>query len=122
MNEVLFDDNQVIAKKIERIIISLNKLFQTLLFPDRASGINHWTRMVKVLFYEIITGRFIRLIKYDFTVEGFKNLLLNIKRTGTLDYEFHELINKSSKYHSDFKPAYVAWLEEPCPTKYEKKH
>lgn len=122
MNEVLFDDNQVIAKKIERIITSLNKLFQTLLFPDRANGINYWIRMVKVLFYEIITGRFIRLIKYDFTVDGFKNLLLNIKRTGTLDYEFHELINKSSKYHSDFKPAYAAWIEEPCPTKYEKKH
>jgi hypothetical protein len=120
MDEVLFDDSQIFAKKINRVRVRVNKLFWIFLLPDRASGINYWIRMAKVFIYEVITGRLIRLIKCDFTINGLKNILLNIKRTGTLDYEFHELIKKSSKYYNDFYPAYKAWREDPCPAKYKK--
>jgi glycosyltransferase domain-containing protein len=120
MYEVLFDDTQRFAKKINRIRVMVNKLFWVFLLPDRASGINYWIRLAKVFLYEFITGRLIRLIKCDFTINGLKNILINIKRTGTLDYEFHELIKKSSKYYDDFYPAYEAWRENPCPTKYNK--
>ena len=118
LSEHLYDDKQFFARSLNRIRIKIINIFWILSLYDRNGGFRTWVRMFKGLLLEIISGKFIKLMALDFTWKRLKNLLISIKRTGSLDYEIQSLIKEKSKFHNDFIRAFDAWRENPCPVKY----
>jgi len=121
LSNYLYDDNQFISRKINIIRLKLINLFWTISLNDRNGGSDKWFLMFRGFLLELMKGRFIKLLFLDFSWKRLKGLLISIQRTGSLEYEIHSLLDKKSKFHSDFLKAFNAWCENPCPRKYIPK-
>ena len=121
LSDHLYDDNQFISRKINILRLKLFNLFWTISLSDRNGGSDKWFLMLKGFLIEVLKGRFIKLLFLDFSWKRLRGLLISIQRTGGLDYEIQSLLDKKSKFNTDFLKAFNAWRENPCPKKYIPK-
>ena len=121
LSDHLYDDNQFISRKINILRLKLINVFWIISLSDRNGGSDKWFLMLKGFLIEVLKGRFIKLLFLDFSWKRLRGLLVSIQRTGSLDYEIQSLLNKKSKFHTDFSKAFNAWRENPCPKKYIPK-
>jgi hypothetical protein len=82
---------------------------------DKSGGIYEFTRFFLNFGREVLSGRFIRLMFNSITDVSTKELLINIKRTGSLKYESDILLRDSSKYCKEYQVIFNMWTNNPCP-------
>ena len=116
----LIDSDSTTLKIINNALRKIGKFYWTIVLYDRSGGIYEFIIFLFGFFREIINGRFIRLALKSTTSSSIKDLLISIKRTGSLDYESDVLLHASSKYHKEYKIIFDVWTKDPCPQQLEE--
>ena len=93
----------------------MSRFYWVIILYDKSGGIHEFIQFLFGLIKEIINGRFIRLALKSTTSSSIKDLLISIKRTGSLNYESDSLLSISSKYHKEYKVIFDIWENNPCP-------
>jgi glycosyltransferase domain-containing protein len=120
LSDNLIDNDSAILRKINHIFRGLSRFYWVIILYDKSGGINEFIQFLFGLIKEIINGRFIRLALKSTTSSSIKDLLISIKRTGSLDYESDVLLHASSKYHKEYKIIFDVWTKDPCPQQLEE--
>ena len=111
----LFNSNQWLSLKINTFIVRLTKILYIFLLPDKNGGFNSYWGFIRGLLKETVTLRLFKNIYNQDKSIKIKNLLIGIKRTGTLDYELVNLLSPSSAYFNEFSLIYKIWTSNPTP-------
>ena len=115
LSDNLIDNDSAILRKINHIFRGLSRFYWVIILYDKSGGIHEFIQFLFGLIKEIINGRFIRLALKSTTSSSIKDLLISIKRTGSLNYESDSLLSISSKYHKEYKVIFDIWENNPCP-------
>jgi glycosyltransferase domain-containing protein len=121
LSDNLIDSNSILLKKINNILRKISKIYWTIVLYDKSGGIYEFFKFSYGFAREIINGRFVRLALKPTTNTSIKDLLISIKRTGSLNYESDSLLHPSSKYHKEYKIIFDIWTDNPCPQQLEKR-
>jgi hypothetical protein len=120
LSDNLIDTDSDILRIINIVFRKLGKFYWIIVLYDKSGGIYEFIKFLFGLIKEIINGRFIRLALKSTTSSSIKDLLISIKRTGSLNYESDSLLSISSKYHKEYKVIFDIWENNPCPQRLEK--
>ena len=115
ISDFLFHDDQLIARRINKVLSKFNKFIFVFLLPDRDGGINAWYRMAFALLKESLNGRIVANYMNKSVNNNFRSLFAHLKRTESLDYELTNLLDTSSEYYHEFSKIFEIWLDNPCP-------
>ena len=115
ISNYLFHDDQLIARRINKVLSKFNKFTLAFLLPDRNGGVNAWYRMAFALLKEILNGRIVANYMNRSVNNNFRSLFAHLKRTESLDYELTNLLDTSSEYYHEFSKIFEIWVDNPCP-------
>ena len=110
-----------LSKNVYLLKLLLNKFLGILIFYDKDNGLNSWVNFFVNLLKEFIKGGFIKQLVFEPTFSNLKDILIVIKRTGSLNFYSKNLISGNSKYSKNFEIAFSLWKSNPCPKKYIAK-
>jgi len=115
ISNYLFHDDQLIARRINKVLSKFNKFTLAFLLPDRNGGVNAWYRMAFALLKESLNGRIVANYMNKSVDNNFRSLFAHLKRAETLDYELTNLLDTSSEYYHEFSNIFEIWVDNPCP-------
>jgi len=115
ISNFLFHDDEIISKKINKILSVFNTFIMAFILSDRNGGSNEFFKGSFALIREISSGRFFMTYANKNVNNNFKSLLVHLKRSGSLKYELSNLLDESSEYHHEFSIIFKIWTDNPCP-------
>jgi len=117
----LFNSNQWLSLKINTFIVRLTRILYIFLLPDKNGGVSSYWVFFRGLLKETVTLRLFKNLYNQDKSNKIKNLLISIRRTGTLDYELVNLLSPSSAYYKEFSLIFKVWKSNPTPKVYTNK-
>jgi hypothetical protein len=122
ISDFLFHDDQLIARRINKVLSKFNKFTLVFILPDRDGGVNAWYRMAFALLKESLNGRIVANYMNKSVNNNFRSLFAHLKRAETLDYELTNLLDTSSEYYHEFSNIFEIWVDNPCPKIHTNKN
>jgi glycosyltransferase domain-containing protein len=120
LSNFLLNEESFFIRVINNYFRKFGSFYWTIALYDKPGGAKEYFRFAIGLIREVLNGNLIKVRVKSSTNISTKDLLVSIKRVGSLDYEAYILLNKSSRYNKEFTHIFKIWKNNPCPQQLKK--